>query len=558
MANREAVEDLIQRHEAIFDSVETIAVRAAPAMVHGRPDHSNCHIEVIARRPAALDLPPQIDGIAVLKIAATMEEQALRYNGLTINDADVLSREWRTGLLRGANEAPRDYSLLTYKPLNPSKLVEVDEDCELTLNVSPDAGWGVLSEYLTDPSDLDIGMYDLTAPHIVNALEAIGQQGGMLDLCLGPKASLGSGTKAEDIPEADVKARLEAAFGERFRFAWASVGGRKQFPSAYHIKVAVRDAKQFWLSSGNWQSSNQPKHRFAGDAAGTPTDGADMARYNREWHIVVKSSKLAEIFKAYLDKDRETSEFDESSPEAGSLAPLPASPVRWPSDDEFTLEFRVPDGPDAALAEAPRPYHMAFPPKKLARRKRRIMPLLTPDNFGEEVLALIESATTKLWFQNQSLSINVTPSPLYRRLLTALREKAWAIENTRIFFRDFIQEDTKDALRALDRDGFPMHKVRVMKNVHTKAILVDDHLTLIGSHNWTNEGTNYNRDASLIIDDKDVHGWYAGVLDHDWQHLAYPLGYDLAVPSAVLPLGGEQIEGIPKRLDPRMDVVKRD
>ena len=28
--------------------------------------------------------------------------------------------------------------------------------------------------------------------------------------------------------------------------------------SAYHIKVAVRDGAAIWLSSGNWQSSNQP------------------------------------------------------------------------------------------------------------------------------------------------------------------------------------------------------------------------------------------------------------------------------------------------------------
>lgn len=558
MANQETVDDLIQKHAKTFDSVETIAVRATPAMVRGRPDYQNCYIEVIARQPAALHLPSQIEGITVRKVAATMEEQALRYNGLSIKDADALASEWRTGLLRGSNEAPRNYSLLTYKPFKPSKLTEVNDTCGLTLHVSPDAGWAVLGDYLADGSDLDIGMYDLTAPHIVNALEAVGQRGGKLDLCLGPKASLGSGTKAKDIPEAIVKARLDVAFGKRFRFAWASVGGRKQFPSAYHIKVAVREGNQFWLSSGNWQSSNQPEHRFAADAVGAPADGADMARYNREWHIVVESGKLAAIFKAYLDKDRESSEFDESEVEAGRPVPPPAPPARWPSDDEFTLEFRVPDDPDAALAEAPRPFLTAFPPKKLAERKRRIMPLLTPDNYGEQVLALIESATTRLWFQNQSLSINVTPSPLYRKLLTALRQKAWDIEDARIFFRDFIQEDTKDALRALDRDGFPMQKVRVMKNAHTKAILIDDHLTLIGSHNWTNEGTNYNRDASLIIDDKDVNGWYADVLDHDWQHLAYRLNYDLEVPSAILPLGGERIAGIPKRLDPRMDVVKRD
>jgi hypothetical protein len=27
------------------------------------------------------------------------------------------------------------------------------------------------------------------------------------------------------------------------------------FPTAYHIKVAVRDRTAFWLSSGNWNNS---------------------------------------------------------------------------------------------------------------------------------------------------------------------------------------------------------------------------------------------------------------------------------------------------------------
>ena len=31
------------------------------------------------------------------------------------------------------------------------------------------------------------------------------------------------------------------------------------FRTAYHIKVAVRDHSTFWLSSGNWNNSNQPE-----------------------------------------------------------------------------------------------------------------------------------------------------------------------------------------------------------------------------------------------------------------------------------------------------------
>ena len=45
---------------------------------------------------------------------------------------------------------------------------------------------------------------------------------------------------------------------ERFRSEFASIGSGGTFASAYHIKVAVRDHAAFWLSSGNWQSSNQP------------------------------------------------------------------------------------------------------------------------------------------------------------------------------------------------------------------------------------------------------------------------------------------------------------
>ena len=50
----------------------------------------------------------------------------------------------------------------------------------------------------------------------------------------------------------------------RSSFAWAPVRSSPEvrewmFPSAYHIKVAVRDSTELWLSSGNWNNSNQPE-----------------------------------------------------------------------------------------------------------------------------------------------------------------------------------------------------------------------------------------------------------------------------------------------------------
>jgi hypothetical protein len=55
---------------------------------------------------------------------------------------------------------------------------------------------------------------------------------------------------------------LEAEMHDRFEMAWATRLTKAHpdglWASTYHIDVAVRDGSAMWLSSGNWQSSNQP------------------------------------------------------------------------------------------------------------------------------------------------------------------------------------------------------------------------------------------------------------------------------------------------------------
>jgi phosphatidylserine/phosphatidylglycerophosphate/cardiolipin synthase-like enzyme len=118
--------------------------------------------------------------------------------------------------------------------------------------------------------------------------------------------------------------------------------------------------------------------------------------------------------------------------------------------------------------------------------------------------------------------------------------------------RDLIRAQTLDVLRLLKRDGFPMDKVRVMKTCHTKGILVDSRWTLVGSHNWTNEGVLYNRDASLLFDNAQITAYFEKVLDHDWRYLAEHIDVDETQPSAILPLPGENIPGETLIVDPRL------
>jgi hypothetical protein len=98
---------------------------------------------------------------------------------------------------------------------------------------------------------LTVGLYDFTSAHV---LQWFTQQldGKAVSLCLHHPAATPT---ADQTDEATVTA-LKAAFGDRLAQGWAldrldPFAAAWIFPTAYHIKLAVRDHAAFWLSSGN-------------------------------------------------------------------------------------------------------------------------------------------------------------------------------------------------------------------------------------------------------------------------------------------------------------------
>ena len=90
----------------------------------------------------------------------------------------------------------------------------------------------------------------------------------------------------DDLTDEDTIDELKQALGQKFESAWVKIGSVNGWVAAsYHIKVAVRDEKAFWLSSGNWQSSNQPD---ADPLNEQPQKREYLTKYNREWHAVVE------------------------------------------------------------------------------------------------------------------------------------------------------------------------------------------------------------------------------------------------------------------------------
>jgi phosphatidylserine/phosphatidylglycerophosphate/cardiolipin synthase-like enzyme len=43
---------------------------------------------------------------------------------------------------------------------------------------------------------------------------------------------------------------------------------------------------------------------------------------------------------------------------------------------------------------------------------------------------------------------------------------------------------------------------------------------LVGSHNWTNQGTLVNRDASLIFEDEEIAAYFEQIFWFDWKNLS--------------------------------------
>jgi phosphatidylserine/phosphatidylglycerophosphate/cardiolipin synthase-like enzyme len=154
----------------------------------------------------------------------------------------------------------------------------------------------------------------------------------------------------------------------------------------------------------------------------------------------------------------------------------------------------------------------------------RIQPLLTPDNFLEHVVPVVKSAKERLYIQNQSLSI-LQPldknEPEYLELFEAIRARQKAGVDVRMIFRVMpVDEDAARAAKdSLVKFGFKKSTILVQERLHTKGVVVDSKVVIIGSHNWTNQGALANRDASLVIHHADIAKYYEDIFLYDWETL---------------------------------------
>ncbi len=489
-------EVLAAAREAFKPRANVMGVRLGYVFKDGRITQERALVVTVRAKISVADLnaagmeelPATFGGMKVQVTDPTIAELISAEKGFAASEALALNVDALT-------------AEITYKPPKKPGLKRVKAKMTVIAHVSPDAGWTQLKDFLKGTTNtLTVGMYDFGARHIADAIETAGRKSGFksMTLTLQPGQSVGSGTKANDLTDKEAVEALQEALGKKFRNAWVKIGVVNGWvASSYHIKVAVRDKSAFWLSSGNWQSSNQPD----ADPLKKPWDRSWLSKYNREWHTIIEHPGLAADYEKYLQHDFS------NNVDIGTDEALILPDILLP-DEAF-----MPTAMERAAA------FQYFAPQT-DTRVFDVQPLLTPDNYHEHTLTLINSANEELLVQNQTFNAPKQNHEMLRELLSAVLAKQKAGVKVRIIFRIIMKADARKNLEALQEFGFEMDDIRVQKNCHTKGIIVDRERVLIGSHNLSEQGVSLNRDASLLFEDARLAKYFANIFEHDWNGLA--------------------------------------
>jgi phosphatidylserine/phosphatidylglycerophosphate/cardiolipin synthase-like enzyme len=396
----------------------------------------------------------------------------------------------RAGLVREKQTEELRYTPIEGNPIDQ----EFEIDTPILCHASPDAGWPTLEKFLNGVRDqLTVAIYDFSADYIADrVLAAVETARAKVDLIIDPKQSAG---------EISIQARLENRLRDDYESTPASLGPNGLFANSYHTKVTVRDSAAFWLSSGNWSSSSQPDVDPFGAA---PVPANIFRRFNRDWHVIVQHAELAQLFERYIKRDIELSATEgEADAEPAELPDLLVP------EDAFLDTFLTEAEPEP---EPPRPL-------PTSGRRVRVQPLLTPDNYIKRIQKLIEGAQRSLFLQFQYIHPSNRPADReFAALLRTVRDKTNARDfDARIIIGD---RDARRWLGELQHLEFNMDCFKVQGRVHNKGIIVDGEVAVVGSHNWSADGTLRNRDASLILHDADIAAYYTGIFLQDWEKLA--------------------------------------
>jgi phosphatidylserine/phosphatidylglycerophosphate/cardiolipin synthase-like enzyme len=387
-------------------------------------------------------------------------------------------------------------------PQSAPPLSRVEVNTTIIANVSPDAGYATLSNFLAGTQQsLVIGMYDFTSGPLLKDFLAAMKGNKTLQMVLDNP----SPNPTRDQTDWVTVEELNSGLGNRAEIARALVrsdafASEWMFPYAYHIKVIVRDGDTFWLSSGNLNNSNQP------DLSSPPHTE------DRDWHVIIADKELAQTFAYYLNYDYTSA--------AACQTPNPGA-IEKAIEDAQTKKASQYNPPPPAQPAAPLKDPVAA--ETFDNIDVAITPLLTPDDLPNgqrqyltNIMNLIKGAKTSLHIQLQYIESSKGTGDFYEQLLQAIADKASKIEDVKLI--ESLDYGLKWAEKMKSVGVDLTENISLQHNVHNKGFVIDSKIAVVSSQNFSPAGVHDNRDAGVIIENAEVAQYFDKVFVSDWKN----------------------------------------
>jgi len=527
-----AIDRIIRRNLGKLARPGVLAVRPGFEITNHR---LTGHVAIVATvhtktrdLPAADRLPQSLGGIRVDVREAT-PQQRLRASdpaaasltqafGRPENAAPRWSyeRELPGGRLFTSSKSHQQTALakpeIPYEPAPGQPLAPMTLTTTITACVSPDAGFATLTGFLgATQKSLVVGMYDFTSGPLLREFVSVLTGKRTLQLVLDNPAP----NPTRNQTDSQTVAALEAALKGRARIVRALTKSDALvtawiFPSAYHIKVIVRDHSAVWLSSGNLNNSNEP------DPASPP------ATEDRDWHVIIENPALAALFTAYLNQDFASAKAHQASNASTSTAPALGEAI---ADAAAKLAAATNPVPPRPTASRPPAVTAASIFKNVSVT---LTPLLTPDNLATDpsqgqylatMLALIGKARKSLYIQLQYIESSTTTGD-YAQLLQAIAARIKAGVDVRLIESLEYGEQWAEKMKSAGVDLTA--NIALQPNVHNKGFVIDSAIVVVSSQNFSPEGVRLNRDAGVIIENASIAQYFEKVFLSDWTTRAKP------------------------------------
>jgi hypothetical protein len=348
---------------------------------------------------------------------------------------------------------------------------------------SPDSTYYVTQQFfdLAEESIL-IGIYDLSAEHMVTCIKNAIDRGVKVSLML----------DIDSDKELDVFKKLKK-YGVECVPAPSCASKNKSYFSSSHEKVIVIDNQWTLIQSGNYSNNSIPYNNGNGEIIGSFKNG------NRDMGVAIESKPLAKFFTRILHADMQ---LERSAAGEESVSGLM-------STSEFLIE-----------APSKRP-SILFPSQEFNQSERvRIQPILSPDNYMTEIPRFIKTAKKSIKIEQQYIRVGQKEIGKLLDAITEAKENAAGDFTVQIIVAPPIgdPEKTMNEVEALRDMGFEVLLLskKHFVHCHNKLLLVDDEAVLISSQNWSDSAVSKNREAGVIIYDKDISRYYSKIFDADW------------------------------------------